>query len=134
MGLPVKDPPTGLDDLMSKIWKDIEVEMKCRSPFDVRAELANGPAASSLFAPVPQFAIPPGLNPQQLMQLVGSVLPLPLQVPPTPYEMISAMMESSRLASRHVLAGNILAVRTFDMHLAANAVTSRMGWENVSLS
>lgn len=135
MGLPVKDAPDGLNDIMWSIWQDIETELKCRAPFDVTAELSNGPGAQNLLGPMHQINVPlGGINPNLLAQVLMNIAAAAVvQVPATPYELISAVMESSRRASRHVITGNILAARTLDMQVTAHAMTKRIGWEAVAV-
>jgi hypothetical protein len=99
------------------------------------AELSNGPGSAMLLAPLQQFQTPmQGVNPQIVMQVMMNAANSALvQVPPTPFELTVAVMESARCASRNNILGNILAARTVDMQVAASVMNRKVGWESVSL-
>ena len=53
-GLPVNDDPDKtLEDLMWKVWLDIEEELKERKPFSIMFEIFNSAEGKKLLAPVP---------------------------------------------------------------------------------
>jgi hypothetical protein len=134
LGLPVAPDNAQLEDLIWRIWRDVEVELEIRRPFDPMVEISSGPAKDLLLAPVTQLNLPPNA-PQQMMQAILNAMlaSAAVQVPPTPYKLIAAVMESSRTASRSVIRGNILACRMLDMNIVANAINSSVGWEQISV-
>jgi hypothetical protein len=130
LGLKVAASDDKLEGLIWAVWLDVEKEMKCRAPFDPMVELANSPASAILFTPPQQLNIPANLPPdimQQVMQgVLGNIAVVP--VPPTDYEVLTAIMESRRKSSRFVVRGKILATRMPDLQVAANIVQTHIGW------
>lgn len=127
--VPEKNDPE-VERLMWAIWKDIEGEMRVREQFTLTGELSSNPGAAALFGPIPQLNIPATLPPQVLNQILGQVLQA-VSVQPVDFEILAAVVESTRLASRFVSRGKILATRMPDMQLAVNPVPTRTGWETV---
>lgn len=134
IGLPVADPDDAVEDLMWRIWQDIETELKIRKPFSPHFELMASPEAGKLLAPVQQLNLPANAPPQVLQQLAQQLLQNAIvDVNPVDFELISTVMESKRQASREMIRGKILATRTPDLNLRVNAVTTQAGWEAVAI-
>lgn len=136
IGLKVTAPPPDVEDLLWKIWLDCEDELKIREPFSPLAEIRANPACAPLFAPVPMVNLPGNLPQPVLQQVYASVIQQVQvhQIPPTDYQLIQAMIESRRLASRFVTEGRILATRTPDMQLKVNVVPENSAWTTLPLA
>jgi serine dehydrogenase proteinase len=109
IGLPVAASNPPIEELMRKIWLDIEQELKLREPFSPLNILKNDPACAALFSPVVPGAAQLGVPPAKLTQ-IGSV------------------MESHRHATRFILEGDILAMRLPDLNLKISVVQHKEGW------
>jgi hypothetical protein len=130
IGLKVSQPDDHLEGLIWDVWLDLEEEMKCRTPFNPMEEVAKSPAASQLFANIPQVTIPSGL-PHDLMQQIAKQLPQQISVvslAPIDYELRSGMIESCRKASAFVTSGKILARREPDLRITLTNVILSSQW------
>ena len=132
LGLKVAGVDPILEDVMWKLWLNLESELAMRIPFNPVDVLASHPSGQELFAPVTQVAIPNGLPPEIAQQVYQNVLGQigVRQIEPVPYEIIHAVLESTRLSSRSVTRGRILASRLPDGQLQMNIVTLRSSWES----
>lgn len=133
IGLKITQPSSDIADLLWDIWLDIEGELEVREPFTPWRLLARNPECAPLFAPVPHVVIPENLPPALLQQVFNNILNSTevLTVPPTPFRLISAVVESHRSASRFVSAGRIFAQRRQDLQIAVHMVTEDIGWQSV---
>jgi hypothetical protein len=114
IGLPVAKSDPALEALMWSVWLDIEGELKFREPFSPVSVLKEDPACAALFAPViPTTPAPP--------------------VPPAKLYQIAAMMESSRVATRYVVEGDIFAARQPDLNLKLSVVHHKQGWVDLPI-
>jgi hypothetical protein len=109
IGLPVANSNPTIEQLLWKVWLDIEEELKFREPFSPVALLKNDPACAALFSPVAPGAAA-------------------VAVPPAKMTQIASVMESSRHATRFVVEGDILAMRQPDLNLKINVVPHKEGW------
>ncbi|MCY3019374.1 MAG: hypothetical protein NTW87_10165 [Planctomycetota bacterium] len=125
IGLNVAEPEPRTEELMWRIWQDIEADMQAREPFHPFREIENSPAGPLVFAPVPQANVPAGLQ-------VNIQIPV-VQVPPVPFSNIHGVLESPRLASHYTVTGKILAVRTPDLQIKVNVVATTQGWNRVAV-
>jgi len=114
IGLPVAPCNPTVEDIMWKIWLDVEEEMKLREPFSPVSILKNDPACAALFAPVVPGAAQAG-------------------VPAAKMQQIAALMESCRVATRVVVEGDILAMRLPDLNLKISVVQHKDGWVDVPI-
>ena len=57
----------------------------------------------------------------------------PTFAPPATFLNTTAVMESHRHATRHVVEGSVLGVRTPDLKLSVNLMHIRSGWEDVPI-
>jgi hypothetical protein len=135
IGLKVADSNSQVEDVMWQIWSDIEKELRIRTPFDPGKELANSQAGAILLAPPQQVNLPANLPPQLAQQVLASVLGQ-IQVaaiPPVEFQLIHAVMESRRHASRFVVEGKILATRMPDLQLKMNLINTSSGWIDIEV-
>jgi ATP-dependent protease ClpP protease subunit len=139
MGLAVnKERDEKLEDLMWRLWLDLEEEFMERWPFHPMTELlSREPVAKVLLSPVPQWNLPPNLPIQNICQTNAQELEkvlagkANLRVEPVPFQIISAIMESTRLAYRFVSKGQILASRLPDLNVQFKCLTASQSWEKV---
>jgi len=114
IGLPVSASNSTIEDLMWKVWLDIELELKFREPFSPVSILKNNPACAGLFSPVVPGAAQLG-------------------IPSAPYAQIASVMESHRHATRYILEGDILAMRLPDLNLKLSVVQHKEGWVDMPI-
>jgi hypothetical protein len=133
IGLNVTYPESEVEDLLWRIWLDIEEELKVREPFTPLALLADNPDCAPLYSPIPHAVVPENLPPPLLQQVFNQILSTVqvVGVPPTPLRLISGVVESHRLASRFVTEGKIFALRRPDLQIAFSMVVEREGWKTV---
>jgi hypothetical protein len=137
IGLRIADANTEVEETMWQIWLDVERELKTRTPFNPVVELMASAVGPQLTEPIPQVNLPPNLPAAILQQLLPSILSqVQVQVTPVPpvnYQLIHAVMESTRAASRCATEGKIFATRMPDLQLRINVVLTRTGWSATSL-
>jgi hypothetical protein len=133
IGLKVSKGDGEIEDLMWKIWSNLRDDLRLREPFNPVGLLKGNPACAPLFAPVPVANIPANLPPDVLQQVVTQMLAQGgiSGVPPTSFENVHALVESSRVASRFVTKGTIIASRLPDLNFKVANVVERQGWETV---
>jgi Serine dehydrogenase proteinase len=154
--LPISEANEQVEDLMWRIWLDIEEELKARKPFNPLGEaLSNPEVANQLLRTVSQPIMPPTsqvaqhiIQNFQIPQVsAGSKAVLPglgdffkelfnssvVDVPPTDFELLTAIMESTRTASRERAKGKILACRMPDLTFRASLAMTSAGWERVEI-
>ena len=97
--------------------------------------LKSAPACGALFAPTHQVVIPANAPPKAAQQAWQQVLQQVTvqQIPPAPYTLVRAVMESPRLATRFVTSGQIFAARMPDLSLKVNVVPEEQGWHGEPL-
>jgi len=136
IGLKVVEPEPALEGLMWTTWRSLELEMKCREPFNYMSEIERNPAlADQLFAAIPQAIIPHGLPPALMQQAVQAILQQisTIQLPGIDYEKIQALMESPRAASAYVTRGKLFARREHDLKISINDIVLFSGWRETQL-
>ncbi len=135
IGLKVADRDKELEDLMWKIWSDLRAELKIREPHNPVTVLADNPACQALFAPLPAAQLPanlpPQLPPQAQQQLLAQIQAQFAPVPPAPFEIVHALIESSRHASRFVTSGIVIGTKTPDQQIRVSTLNIRQGWKTV---
>ena len=132
INLPVAERNEKIEDIIWKIWLDIERELQVRKPFSHQQLLMNSKEASKLLRPVPQLNLPPSAPPDVLQQILVDYIKAGSEmIEPVDYEVITAILESTRHATREVLRGKVLAYRTPDLDLQINALRTFHAWEPV---
>jgi hypothetical protein len=132
IGLPVnKERDKKLEKLMWSVWLDIEEELKENAPFHALYELLRSSEAPKLLSAVPQLDLPQhataGAHYQTSINDV--VQAVTAKIEPVDFEVITALVESSRLADAYVTKGKILACRKPDLMINFNVVTLSRAWE-----
>lgn len=148
IGLAVAEPNQTVEDLMWKIWLDIESELQIRKRFNPVFEIAaNADAIKELMCPVAQPISPM----PQMIQLIHNVQLAPGSAPANAGGMAKAIadalttsikvvdlqvttgiMESLRKASYEHMDAKILACRMPDLSIRASVVPIRSEWLPVS--
>jgi len=136
IGLKIAEQDEELEGLMWDIWCDLSEELKLREPHNPLTVLAENPACQVLFAPVPVVQIPANLPPQLAQQAHQNVLAQVrvAQVPPAPFELIHALIESARHASRFVTSGLVIGMKTADQQIRVSTLNVRQLWTTVPLA
>lgn len=130
IGLSIIEPEPLLENLMWKIWENIETELECNKPFNPLEIIFNHQETASLLAPVPQIQLPTNLPPQIAQQAYNAILQQiqVISINPLDYEVTNATLESARCRSKFITKGKINAVRKPDMNIAVNIITTSCGW------
>jgi hypothetical protein len=130
INLPVDPPNPKVESLMWRIWLDIEAEIEARNPFSYVKLLMASNEASKLFKATPQLNLPPNAPPDVLQAILAELAKDGVEmIEPVDYEVVTALMESNRHASREVRKGKILAYRSPDLEIVTNAVMTQHVWE-----
>jgi len=134
IGLKVAERDRELEDLMWQIWTDLSSELRLREPHNPVTVLAENSESKRLFAPAPSINLPTGqagqMSPQVLAQIQAQ-LSQAVQAPPAPFEIIHAVIESSRHASRFVTSGIVVGTKTPDQQIRVSTLNIRQGWRTV---
>lgn len=134
IGLKVAASDEKLEDLMWRIWTDLSEELRLREPHNPLRVLADNPACQALFSAVPFVRIPanlPAALAQQAYQQVLAQITV-ADVPLAPFEIIHAVVESTRHASRFVTNGLVVGTKTADQQIRMSTLNIRQHWINVS--
>lgn len=132
VGLPVqKERDPTLESLMWSLWLCFEEELQERSPFHPISVLLNSAEAGKLLSPVFQLDLPVNAGPSGFAASIDDVRNAATEVNPVDFEIIDAIMESSRLSHRSKRKGKILASREPDLNLQYNVLVTDSGWEKV---
>ena len=132
IGLPVKrERDEKLENLMWKVWLDIENEFKENFIFDPVLEAVNSNQGTKLLSPVPQLDIPmSAVASSHYSTTIKDVqAEVTSKIDPVDVEFKSAVVESSRIGRALVRRGKILACRNPDLFIKSNMVTTFWGWE-----
>lgn len=116
IGLNVKYPPEGLEQAMWDLWREIEVDIKARHPFNPMSMVAADPRMKGLFEPLPSLNLPANTPPQAVQQIwqnvINSFLSKPLATyPEIEYTTAHAVLESTRLQRIFIERGKIAPSR-----------------------
>ena len=136
LGLKVENPSPEVEDIMWRIWLDIEEELQLRVPFNPIAVLRATPECAALFDPVQQVNLPPAIPPalaQQVLVQVAAQAEV-VAIPPATYVAIAGLCESARWATRHVSRGQIFAARMPDLQFRVSQIQEEQGWIDVDLT
>jgi len=139
IGLPVHPDHTPalneIEELIWKIWIDIEYEMQCNisfNPFDV---VMRDPTLAAQIRPVPQVQLPANL-PQAILQNVLNQILQQIQTvatQPVDYELFQAALESIRERSEYRTTGFINAIRLPDMKIKINVTPTFSNWNAIPI-
>ncbi len=135
IGLKVAERNEDLESLMWQIWCDLSNELKLREPHSPLRVLRENLDCQALFAPLAVIQLPANLPPELAQQAHQQILAQVHvdMVPPAPFELIHAVTESSRYASRFVTNGLIFGTRLADQQIRLSTVNERQGWITVPL-
>ena len=112
IGLKVIYPSSDLEQAMWDTWKEIEIDINAKHPFDAMSIVAADPQMSGIFAPPPFLNIPSNTPPQIAQQVWQNALSRPLvNYPEIDYKKICAVLESCRLQRMYVEVGKISVLK-----------------------
>lgn len=126
------EPEAHIADLMWNIWIDFEAELAIKSRYSSAIAMMQSPEGAKLATPVPQVNIPAG-TPSKLAEKAFWDAIDTVKVNAVDVELVMALVESRRLASRNVDKRKVFGSRTPDLELQFNSVTVWSGWENVAV-
>lgn len=133
IGLNVIDAPSNLETLMWKVWDDVEMEMKCKEPFNPFDIVMGDPRLSQAIGSVQQLQLPANTPPQFLPQIYQQFVQQIqlLTLPSINYELLQATVESPRLRSEYRSVRMISAVRMPDLNININVAPMTLGWKRI---
>lgn len=112
IGLKVIYPSSHLELAMWDTWKEIEMDIKAKHPFDAMSIVAADPRLKGIFAPPPFVSMPSNTPPQVAQQIWQNALARPLvNYPEIDYNKICAVLESCRLQRMYVERGKISVLK-----------------------
>jgi len=130
IGLPVVKPEADLEQLLWRVWEDVEDEMQCNKAFDPIEVVLSDPATAALIGPVQQLQLPANLPQQILQQVLNNVLQQInlVQVNPVDYELLLATLESVKCKSEFRIRGKINATRLPNLSIGVSVIKTSQGW------
>ena len=132
IGLPIAPREAVVEKLIWSIWSSISNDLQLREPVNDIAILKKAVSSAPLFGPVAHI-VPQGRGlPVDLAAATQQATII--QVPPVPFEHISALMESARKATRYVTSGLLFGSRMPDLNYRLSKVVDHQGWMTVDLS
>ncbi|HEY4301844.1 MAG TPA: hypothetical protein VGM73_13285 [Candidatus Didemnitutus sp.] len=133
MGLPIGEPDKTLEDLIWKLWLDVELEFKERIPFSAMSEILSSQEGKKLLSGVPMLALPANMQgtPSYQTTLQDAVSMAKETIEPVDFEVKNAMVESARICHVSETKGKILAWRTPDLSISWNALPFSRVWNKV---
>lgn len=132
IGLHVEKPDSRLEDLMWKVWRNFEDEMRCRIPFDPISEVVRIPEMAKIVKSIPVVSIPANL-PREVKQALAQDIVnkiKPSTQASVPLSNLMASIESSRLAYSLESMMDIVIWRDYNLELMVN-VTNHYRWEEI---
>jgi hypothetical protein len=136
IGLPIAARNDKVEQLMWKIWLDLEMELQVRKPFNpLFVLMRSSDAKKRLTEKVQQAKYPPGGPPVQVVtQLqMSKLFDGSGEVEAVEFEAIHAVMESARLASRFVTKGAVIGARSTDLNVRVGILPESSQWERKDL-
>lgn len=136
LGLKISDSNLEIEDIIWKIYKDYEDEMKMCIPFDPTAEYLSSPGAAFLLEPPPIANVPSDTPPQLAQQIWTNLLSsIALrQGPVIDFELKHASIESVRHSEVFISKGKIIGSRLPDMNYRIGTPKLSAQWEEVNLT
>ncbi len=133
LGLPVDKRDEVLEDLMWRVWLEIEQTLQERSPFDPIFELMKSPEAPKLLAPVPQLKVP--VNVAATLSYSSGLDDVAkhagTEIAAVDFQYASALVESARGGYAQLTNGKILASRNPTLTIGYNVITTSRTWDKV---
>lgn len=115
VGLHIADSDPKLEDLIWRAYAGLESFMELNTPFNHLAVFLGDPAAAATLSPMPSIQLPANTPPQVQNQVWAAVVQQALQQlgPPAEvsYDIVIALVESTRRSASKVLKGKVTAIR-----------------------
>lgn len=130
IGLKIAEPNPSLEESIWSLWLNLEDDLEMRRPFNPAGLIADDPNTADIIRPPALVNLPANIPAQLANQVYQQALSqVTLTHPPAvPFETVNAVLESSRLASRCVTEGKVLAARLADGQVRINQVVTGSGW------
>jgi Serine dehydrogenase proteinase len=135
--LKVKDPDRKVEGLLWDAYLGLEAFMDMRKPFILlQAYLADQSGADAVRPRAP-LGIPPNTPPELAQQVWQAVAQQAIQAAgaagvEVPYDVVNAVIESTRVASEYRTAGRLSAFRSSNGQIQLSAVDTESGWKVVT--
>lgn len=127
LGLQVAEDTREIEEIIWKIWVNFEAELDVRtrfSPIHVLMQSLEGP---KLGGTIPQVSCPPGTPPQLVQEAYKAAIKTEL-ISPVDVDLVIALVESPRMASKNVDKRKIFASRSPDLKIQWNSISVWNGW------
>lgn len=115
VGLQIADSDPKLEDLIWRAYAELDAFMELNTPFSHLAVFLGNAAAAATLTPMPSIQLPANAPPPVLNQVWTTVAQQALQpvgpAPEVPYDIVIALVESTRRSASKVLKGKVTAVR-----------------------
>lgn len=130
IGLDIENPDSVLENLLWKVWKDFDDEMKCSKPYEVVNEIMSDPKANELINKVPVVDIPANTPPDMANQIFLQKIKAVTVTMRSSFKQknIIAAIESISHAKAVYTNVEILYWRNIDMSLGINYTSYSSGW------
>jgi hypothetical protein len=133
-----KDDPQ-LENLIWQAYLGIESHMQLRKPFDPLKEFMANPQAAEALKPRAPLNLPPDTPQDVAMAAYNNVMQAAMQaaqstVTEVPFAVVSALIESPRIASEFRSGGTVSAYRQPDGEVRLIITETESGWRTVPLS
>ena len=127
IGLNVVCPTIELEDLLWKLWKDYEEDLKCDKPFDVINELLSNPSAQQIIKNYQVLQIPANTPHQVALQLFQQYANM-YNVQTVPLDLVGGCIESVQASYQFQNKLDVAVWRNLDMNIGINVTQSSKGW------
>ncbi|MGV8108965.1 SDH family Clp fold serine proteinase [Methanospirillum sp.] len=131
IGLNVNTKEKEIESLIWNLWLDLEKEMECQNPFNPYHVALNNPQLSQQIKPISQIQLPINIPPplmQGVMQQIQQNMSVS-SIQPIEYEVIQAIIESSRIKNDFRTKYLISAARMMDLNININVTQMSQGWK-----
>jgi hypothetical protein len=127
IGLDVISPKKELEDLLWKLWKDYEEDLKCDKPFDIFNELLTNPLTQPIIRNYQILQIPANTPPQMALQMFQQYASI-RNVNTVSLDLIGACIESGQRSYQFQNKLDVAVWRNLDMNIGINVTQSSKGW------
>ncbi len=135
LGLKIAKNDKTLDELLWQVYLDLESQMEMRIPFDPLGVCLADPSNAFLIGAPPTVNVPSNMPQQLLLQFWQNYCNNQIatqQCVPQDFELIQAVVESTRYSSQFVSRGKVYAARKPDLDYIVGTPKTYAQWEKSS--
>ncbi len=131
LGLKISARNQEIEDLLWKIFKDLEIEMEMNDTFDPTAIYLSDPKSQALLNPPQIVNVPSNIPPQAAQQIWSQVIQSigTSQGPILDFELKHAVVESEKHSAMFITRGKIIGCRQPDMNFRIGTPKLSAKWE-----